>query len=902
MDDNARLPSDVSSSQQGMDIQKERRVPTKKTNKPLIEKRRRARINECLQQLKEIIVKDRQLDNARGNRLEKADILEMTVEYIRQLSQEGSPGSCLQSAYERGVERCVREMSEFMVSQRDVMDSSVTHKLTSHCRKMLGHHFPPAEDGKCQLSASKRTVPIATATMADSSTSPKRYRLDDDNESNIDISGGGQLVDGDSRSFVETPKAEIINSPQSLSPIPVALQSNSMASSFIKQPEIETASPNSSLRNSSLTVQSEPVGSSHAQFSNEDCLGHVLSASCIDSVNPANSSNRQTEASSHSISTGLEKQIMPFSITPCINPPLPNFISKPVFFSCPSNIFILVDKPVVSPQPVLQNPLPGSVFPVDQSTLTLLPTALTYKLPTSLAYTAVENTHTEIGLQGPSISGSTGPSSCLPSMLPQHNTTVSQVTSQPGNPVSVLLNPAILVKQEPGNNPLLSLGYSPTYQFQFHSQDNLSRVFHNSTQSGSHFQNNSGQVSPNVQANNSQVPQNVQQVSKATEQHRRAEQMLQENSPPCAHTAPKVTHAPAGFTFSSDNNGPFIPEVKLQTDKISENKLPEYRQPEYRLLENTLPENKQSKQNLPDHNVADNKLPENKQTGNRLFQYGLPEAVSPIDHKRPPTISQASQLPDALKDSSSVHSFNVRGSCPRGFKELPTNLRLAPADDSCILLLTDSRLAAPMENVPSSNETFHSALSCDESSNVLKASSSILLGTPTDKLTRAQHSTRQNDNHTSDSPTESSVVYKSSSCMTRAVSRVLISSSSDAHELFSHLPEPGEVLDLSYKVEVNANCRNERSDVDINNNALRSTDLFGGRSRSPSSHSLGVNISDDTNIKGGICNLTFTRPLLNQGFTHKETVCTPCTRLFPGLDQNSVWRPWGNNPELKELH
>ncbi|BFZ23428.1 hypothetical protein BsWGS_26467 [Bradybaena similaris] len=62
MDDNARLPSDVSSSQQGMDIQKERRVPTKKTNKPLIEKRRRARINECLQQLKEIIVKDRQLD------------------------------------------------------------------------------------------------------------------------------------------------------------------------------------------------------------------------------------------------------------------------------------------------------------------------------------------------------------------------------------------------------------------------------------------------------------------------------------------------------------------------------------------------------------------------------------------------------------------------------------------------------------------------------------------------------------------------------------------------------------------------------------------------------------------------------------------------------------------------
>ncbi|CAG5125904.1 unnamed protein product, partial [Candidula unifasciata] len=89
MEVNAQVGVDgVNSSQNDMDLRKQRRVASKRTNKPLIEKRRRARINECLQQLKEIIVRDRQLDNVRGNRLEKADILEMTVEYIRQLSHE----------------------------------------------------------------------------------------------------------------------------------------------------------------------------------------------------------------------------------------------------------------------------------------------------------------------------------------------------------------------------------------------------------------------------------------------------------------------------------------------------------------------------------------------------------------------------------------------------------------------------------------------------------------------------------------------------------------------------------------------------------------------------------------------------------------------------------------------
>lgn len=77
----------------------------KKIRKPLIEKRRRARINDSLEQLKEILLRDTALDVAgssnisnsnhissscssgRPAKLEKADILEMTIRYIQALQR-----------------------------------------------------------------------------------------------------------------------------------------------------------------------------------------------------------------------------------------------------------------------------------------------------------------------------------------------------------------------------------------------------------------------------------------------------------------------------------------------------------------------------------------------------------------------------------------------------------------------------------------------------------------------------------------------------------------------------------------------------------------------------------------------------------------------------------------------
>uniref|UniRef100_A0A8C3S4A3 Hes family bHLH transcription factor 2 n=1 Tax=Chelydra serpentina TaxID=8475 RepID=A0A8C3S4A3_CHESE len=55
------------------------------TLKPLMEKRRRARINESLNQLKTLILPLIGKDNSRYSKLEKADILEMTVQFLKEI-------------------------------------------------------------------------------------------------------------------------------------------------------------------------------------------------------------------------------------------------------------------------------------------------------------------------------------------------------------------------------------------------------------------------------------------------------------------------------------------------------------------------------------------------------------------------------------------------------------------------------------------------------------------------------------------------------------------------------------------------------------------------------------------------------------------------------------------------
>lgn len=65
------------------------KTPThRKINKLMMEKRRRTRINNCLSELKTLVLKALKKDGEQFSKLEKVDILEMTVKYLHFLHQQ----------------------------------------------------------------------------------------------------------------------------------------------------------------------------------------------------------------------------------------------------------------------------------------------------------------------------------------------------------------------------------------------------------------------------------------------------------------------------------------------------------------------------------------------------------------------------------------------------------------------------------------------------------------------------------------------------------------------------------------------------------------------------------------------------------------------------------------------
>merc|ERR1712037_458058 len=60
----------------------------RKVVKPLLERKRRARINACLDELKDLMVFALQTEGESISKLEKADVLELTVKHLRKLKRQ----------------------------------------------------------------------------------------------------------------------------------------------------------------------------------------------------------------------------------------------------------------------------------------------------------------------------------------------------------------------------------------------------------------------------------------------------------------------------------------------------------------------------------------------------------------------------------------------------------------------------------------------------------------------------------------------------------------------------------------------------------------------------------------------------------------------------------------------
>ncbi|KAI8488415.1 oxysterol-binding protein hes1 [Branchiostoma belcheri] len=128
-------------------IVEKRMGETRKSSKPIMEKRRRARINDSLNQLKTLILDALKKDSSRHSKLEKADILEMTVKHLRslqrqQLAAAANTNPSLPGQYRAGFNECLMEVNRFL-GATDSVDTQVRQRLLNH----LAGSCSPARPG-----------------------------------------------------------------------------------------------------------------------------------------------------------------------------------------------------------------------------------------------------------------------------------------------------------------------------------------------------------------------------------------------------------------------------------------------------------------------------------------------------------------------------------------------------------------------------------------------------------------------------------------------------------------------------------------------------------------------------------------------------------------------------------
>ncbi|NXS84111.1 HES1 factor, partial [Erpornis zantholeuca] len=134
------------------------------SSKPIMEKRRRARINESLGQLKTLILDALKKDSSRHSKLEKADILEMTVKHLRNLQRAQMTGTRIRTEGRgpgtglctRGLRTSEREMATGQRSGRELLTGN----------QALHVQLPPAAAG---------AVPVPCKLNPAEALSPKVY-------------------------------------------------------------------------------------------------------------------------------------------------------------------------------------------------------------------------------------------------------------------------------------------------------------------------------------------------------------------------------------------------------------------------------------------------------------------------------------------------------------------------------------------------------------------------------------------------------------------------------------------------------------------------------------------------------------------------------------------------------
>ncbi|KAL3270229.1 hypothetical protein HHI36_009285 [Cryptolaemus montrouzieri] len=106
-----------------------------------MEKRRRARINQCLNEIKSLVLEAMNKDPSRHSKLEKADILEMAVKHLQSIQRQqlaiamASDPSVVRK-FKAGFNDCAEEIDKCL-NQIEGLGNSLKQGLSSHLRKCM---------------------------------------------------------------------------------------------------------------------------------------------------------------------------------------------------------------------------------------------------------------------------------------------------------------------------------------------------------------------------------------------------------------------------------------------------------------------------------------------------------------------------------------------------------------------------------------------------------------------------------------------------------------------------------------------------------------------------------------------------------------------------------------------
>lgn len=141
--------------------------------KPLLERKRRARINRCLDELKDLMVVTLQAEGENVSKLEKADILELTVRHLHKLKRHNRLGlngsdTVYADKFRSGFAHCATEVSNYLTSdvRSPPIDPSAGVKLLHH----LGACMRKIDVDTNTRSPSGATVLSTTTTITNTNT------------------------------------------------------------------------------------------------------------------------------------------------------------------------------------------------------------------------------------------------------------------------------------------------------------------------------------------------------------------------------------------------------------------------------------------------------------------------------------------------------------------------------------------------------------------------------------------------------------------------------------------------------------------------------------------------------------------------------------------------------------